>query len=285
MTLSLSLVRPDDELIECFKKLASRKDIADLLEIPDNYLFRILYVRNDRLHYRKFQIKKRAGGTRTISAPTAALSVLQSKLNHVLQLIYAPKPCVHGFVLDRSILTNASPHVGKRWVLNVDIENFFPSINFGRVRGAFMARPFNLPKRAATVIAQICTADGILPQGAPTSPVLANFVCAKLDGDLMALARRFRLTYTRYCDDLTFSGRHHSFPPEVAVAAAGWIGDQVLLGPALEGLVSANGFRLNPAKTRLQLWTCHQEVTGLTVNAFPNLPRHYVRSVRGMLYA
>jgi RNA-directed DNA polymerase len=210
---------------------------------------------------------------------------LQTKLNYIFQLIYKAKPCVHGFVRDRSILTNAAPHAGKRWVLNVDLQDFFPTIHFGRVRGALMARPFSLPKRVATVLAQVCSSDGVLPQGAPTSPVLANIVCAKLDGDLMALARRFKLSYTRYCDDLTFSSRHHSFPSDVAVGASGWVGRSVILGPALHGLLEANGFPPNVEKTRLQLHTCHQEVTGLTVNDFLNVSRLYIRGLRGMLYA
>ena len=189
-----TLRRADSEIRLRFRSLESLADVANLLEIPPRYLRDILYRRGDRTQYRRFEIRKRSGGVRAIAAPPAALAVLQSKLNHALQLAYRQKRSAHGFIRGRSILTNADPHVGKRWVLNVDIKDFFPSINFGRVRGVLMARPYSMPAKAATIIAQLCTDDNQLPQGAPTSPILSNLVCAKLDGDLEALAKRHRLT-------------------------------------------------------------------------------------------
>lgn len=268
-----------------FQTLRTRRDVAELLEIPDTYLIYILYRRRDRLSYRTFTIKKRSGGVRIISVPPSSLFVLQNKLNHVFQLAYRPKPSVHGFVKRRNIVSNALPHVRKRWILNVDLKDFFPSIHFGRIRGALMAKPFQLPAPAATVLAQICTAQEGLPQGAPTSPILANLVCAKLDGELMALARRYRLTYTRYCDDLSFSTRNYNFPPDIAIAGSGLIGSSVTIGPSLLALLTTNQFVVNDQKTRLQLQDCHQEVTGLTVNRFVNVPRQFVREVRAMLHA
>jgi hypothetical protein len=175
--------------------------------------------------------------------------------------------------------------VGKRWVLNIDLEDFFPSIHFGRVRGALEAKPFRLGPEAAKVIAQICTHRGVLPQGAPSSPILANIVSGKLDGDLVALARRYDVWYTRYCDDLTFSSRDQAFPPELAVSTTSALGAGVEIGAALKAVIEGNKFKINSEKTRLQHRTEHQEVTGITVNSFPNVPRIYIRSVRGMLYA
>jgi RNA-directed DNA polymerase len=284
-TLSVDLSRSDEQLQNKFNELRTKDDVADLLEIPADYLRYILYRRRDRLAYRTFTIPKRSGGQRVISAPPPALEILQQKLNRILQLVYRSKPCVHGFIKGRSILTNAVPHVGKTWVLNIDLQAFFPAINFGRVRGALMAHPYELPKAVATIIAQICTADGALPQGAPTSPILANIVAAKLDGDLTVLARRFRLSYTRYCDDLTFSCRRNAFPQEIAASNGGWIGENVVLGAELESTITNNGFHVNTRKSRLQFRAAHQEVTGLTVNEFPNVTREYVRQIRGMTYA
>lgn len=283
--VSHELKRSDADLVTVFRQLQSKYGVADLLEIPYDYLIHILYRRKDREKYHTFAIPKRSGSPRIISAPPKDLAILQSKLNKVLQLVYKPKPCVHGFVLGRSIMTNAEPHVGKKWVLNVDLKDFFPAINFGRVRGVLMAPPYRVPVPAATAIAQICTADGVLPQGAPSSPILANMVCARLDGQLMAFARRHRLTYTRYCDDITFSSRRFALPDEIAAAGAGWIGEDVVLGGPLLDVIAANGFEINQAKTRLQLNSRHQEVTGLTVNSFPNVARYYIRQLRAMLYA
>lgn len=279
------LAANDDTLRTAFSQLQWRRDIAEMLEVPAAYLNRVLYVRRERRHYTTVQIRKRSGDIRTLQVPPPSLSVLQHKLNRVFSVVYAPKPCVHGFVLKRSIVSNASLHAGKRWLLNVDLKDFFPSIHFGRVRGALMAAPFHLNAECATAIAQICTTDdGELPQGAPTSPVIANIVCLRLDASLMSLARRQRMTYSRYCDDLSFSTRRHDFPVDVAVAGGGWIGEDIAIGPALREVLRANGFEANPKKTRLQLRSCRQEVTGLTVNEFPNVPRAFVRSLRAMIY-
>lgn len=282
----VALHRTDAELLALFAQLASRSDVANLLEISDAYLRRILYIRKDRLRYRRFAIPKRSGGERTISAPSAALAILQSKLNRVLQLVYRPKPCVHGFVLERSVLSNSQQHAGKQWVLNIDLKDFFPSINFGRIRGSLMASPLRVAPEAATILAQICTMDdGVLPQGAPTSPILSNFVCARMDSELIALARRTRTTYTRYADDLTFSSNRREFPDQLAVGLEGWNGAQVLIGHALAEVVKGNGFEINGEKTRLQRQAKRQEVTGLTVNEFPNVRREYIRQLRAMIYA
>jgi len=181
------------------------RDVAALLEVKYPDLTWHLYRRGMDTNYTTFEIKKRSGGTREIRAPISALKILQEKLCYILQLIYRVRRPVHGFAIGRSIVSNASPHVGKSFVLSVDIEDFFPSINFGRVRGMFMAAPYDVPERAATVLAQLCCYDNQLPQGAPTSPVVSNMVCGKLDSELHRLARRNRCVYTRYADDLTFS--------------------------------------------------------------------------------
>jgi RNA-directed DNA polymerase len=286
MPLRPKLQRSDDELRSSFEKMRSFADVADLLEVPAPYLKRLLGLRRQREFYRQFAIAKRSGGVRTIDAPPIALRILQQKLNYILQLVHRPKPSVHGFVQQRSIVTNASTHVHRPWILNVDLEDFFPSIHLGRVLGAMMAKPFSLPRYVATVLAQICTkADGVLPQGAPTSPFVSNIVCARLDGQLMALAKRHRLTYTRYCDDITLSTRQSQFPAAVACFLTGWTGSDVAVGDELQQVIASNGFRLNASKTRLQFRTGHQEVTGITVNQFPNLQRSYIKSIRGILHA
>ena len=284
--LAIDLIRSEAEIGTLFGGLATRSDVADLLEIPDRLLTSILYLKKQPLRYRKFQIHKKRGlQKRVISVPPPALAIIQRKLNHVLQIIYRRRRSVHGFVRSRSILTNALQHVGRRWVLNLDLEDFFPSINFGRVRGMFMAPPYSVSPPAATVLAQICCSDNALPQGAPTSPMVSNMVCGRLDGELLALARHHRCHYTRYGDDITLSTRQRDFPSALAEAGSHWVGTHVLIGGALDTAIVHNGFQINKEKTRLQFRDCHQEVTGITVNVFPNVPRQLVREVRSMLYA
>lgn len=279
------LTATDEEIRTRFAALGSRSDVAWLLEVDPIYLNRLLIVRQARRRYRQFIVPKRLGGIREISAPPPSLAVLQSKLNKILQVVYRPKPCVQGFVKARSIMSNARPHAGKRWLLNIDLADFFPSIHFGRVRGMLKASPFGLSEECATILAQICTThEGRLPQGAPTSPMIANLVCSRLDGELMALASRYRMTFTRYCDDLSFSTRQAQFPAAIATGGPSWVGERVILGPAIRELIEANGFLVNPAKTRLQLRSGRQEVTGLVVNEFPNVSRKYIRELRVLLH-
>ena len=97
----------------------------------------------------------------------------------------------------------------------IDLENFFPSINFGRVRGLFMSEPFNVPQAGATILAQLCCHRGVLPQGAPTSPVISNIICSRLDRQLMKLAQSHNCFCTRYADDITFSKTRTAFPAEI----------------------------------------------------------------------
>lgn len=280
-----SLLRTDAEMMALFRTMRTTSDVADLLELPDGYLKRILRTRRERANYTMFMLPKKGGGERSIAVPPKNLSILQKKLNRVLQLVYRPKPAVHGYRHRRSIKTNAMQHVGRRWVLNVDLEDFFPSIHFGRIRGALIANPFRLPRDAATVIAQICTmADGILPQGAPTSPFVSNIVCSRLDGQMMALAKKHSMTYTRYCDDISLSCDHSIFPPAIASGTGGWLGTNVMIGEALQSVIVSNGFRINSQKSRLQFRDTHQEVTGVVVNKMPNVAWSYIRSLRALLF-
>jgi len=284
-SLTPTLTRPPDELRRGFSLLRTRQDLADLLEIPDSQLVYMLYWGRHHYPYRTFCIAKKSGGLREIAAPAPSLGIVQSKLKAILELIYTPKSVTHGFVPSRGILSNALRHTGKRFVLNVDLQDFFPSINFGRVRGMFMARPYELPPAVATVLAQICCHDNQLPQGAPTSPIVSNMIASKLDSQLNGLAREHRCLYTRYADDLTFSTARLSFPGELADPQNGWCGSSLKLGTELVSVIESNGFRVNPRKQRLQLRGQHQEVTGVTVNKFPNVSRTFVRQIRAMIHA
>lgn len=145
-----------------------------------------------------------------------------------------------------------------------------------------MAKPYNLPKKVATFLAHLCCYKGCLPQGAPTSPIISNMICAKMDSQLQRLAAANRCTYTRYADDMSFSTSRKNFP--VAIAVENDLG-QVEAGPQLAEIIHSNGFTLHPQKIWLRRQDRRQEVTGVTVNVKPNLTRKFTNNIRAMLHA
>ncbi|NOK59072.1 MAG: RNA-directed DNA polymerase [Chloroflexi bacterium AL-W] len=281
MSISLSLL--NEELKERLFNLQSRKDLADLLEIDEKQLIYHLYIIPPDQKYKKFIISKGHGSVRRIDAPISALKIIQRKLLKVLTCVYRVKKPVHGFVYGRSILSNAKTHRRRRYVLNLDLQDFFPSINFGRVRGMFMARPYHLNSAVATVLAQICCFNNQLPQGAPTSPIVSNMVCAKLDDELQRLSGKYRCMYTRYADDITISTNLPAFPSNIATLSDKT--GQPELGVELQRIIDENGFVVHKDKTRLQIKSQRQQVTGLTVNRKVNVRRSFINQVRAMLHA
>ena len=222
--------------------------------------------------YRAFQIAKRTPGEfRTIKAPDHGLLRLQRLLLRCLTAAFTTShPASHGFVPGRSVLTNAQPHAGHRFVLNLDLRDFFPSTSVGRVMAVLQLPPFGLAKAGAHLVASLCCDQGSLPQGAPTSPLLTNAVCQRLDRRLQQLATRHRCTYTRYADDLTFSCNRPVF--------------RAAFHQELDATLAAEGYQQNEQKQRLQTPETRQEVTGIVVNDRPNVPREYVRQIRAMLH-
>ena len=237
--------------------------------------------------YKHFFVNKRDGTPRMLAEPRQPLKLLQYKALAYLKSSVSPfRPAVHGFVEGRSILTNARQHClpTQHQLLNLDLEDFFPSISFYRVRGVLQAHPFHFSHEVATVLAHLCTLNGSLPQGAPTSPFLANLVCRGLDRDLINLARRYRAIYTRYADDITLSFNVRS--AERLPAAICSIQDgKVSIGQELTDVISEHSFKINSNKTRLRGRFQRMEVTGLTVNKFPNVRRRFVDKIRGALHA
>lgn len=260
----------------------TRAELAAALGTTDTRLRIALYVRRQRENYNTFEVPKASGGTRTISAPPRELLWLQQQARRFLSSIYIPKPCVHGFVRKKNVVTNAAFHSKRRYVVNFDLEDFFPSIHFGRTRGVFLSAPFNFGDEAATVMAQICCRhDGALPQGGATSPLISNLVCRGLDNDLVDFAKQHKLRYSRYADDLTFSSSHHSLTPELIELNGG----VVSAGQRFQEIVQRHGFNLNSSKIRIRSQRRRQEVTGLTANQFPNLQRKFIREIEGALHA
>ncbi len=205
--------------LERLQEAKSLSDLAKLLNYTPRGLAYVLYKTSEESRYRKFDIPKASGGFRTIHAPKRELKLLQSRLadllSNCLDNIEAEKPnrrrVSHGFHRGRSIITNAKAHRKRRFVLNMDLKDFFGTINFGRVRGFFIAdRNFKLDPKVSTIVAQIARYNNALPQGAPSSPVISNLIGHILDTRLIRVAREHGCTYTRYADDLTFStNRRH----------------------------------------------------------------------------
>jgi RNA-directed DNA polymerase len=280
---SISLLTPEQkDQAQAFLSLKTPRDIAKLLDLEYGRLVYHLYKVPEEAKYKTFELPKKSGGTREINSPITAIKLIQQKLSEVLLNVYQPKPSVFSYVRHKNIALNAKKHKRAKYILNIDLENYFPSINFGRVRGLFIGKPYYLPPNVATVLAQICCYKNVLPQGAPTSPIISNMICAQMDSQLQYFAMDHKCYYTRYADDITFSTFLNEFPDAIAHFAS--LTD-VELSEDIKAIITNNGFRINYRKVRLQPRYRRQEVTGLTVNKFPNVQRKYVRQVRGMLYA
>ncbi len=272
-------------------------DVASMIGYKTAKLNYLLYSSAAPPKYRTFEIPKRSGGTRQIQAPNSPLKLAQRRLATLLQDCEEeikekygrhdggkPDVVAHGFVRGRSIITNAREHRNRRFVFNLDLADFFPTFNFGRVRGFFIKnRDFALHPAVATILAQIACADGRLPQGSPCSPVIANLLAHVLDVHLLRLAGRNGCRYTRYADDLTFSTNLENFPENIGLPTAD--GSSIwTVGPELRHLIGRSGFRVNENKTRMQYRPARQVVTGLVVNKKVNIPADYRHRVRAMVH-
>ncbi len=258
---------------------------------------------NGKKKYKQFEIPKKSGKPRIINAPVSGLMRIQECINIILQEIYEPHPAAMGFVPGKSIVDNAKMHVGQHFVFNIDLKDFFPSIDQARIWSRLQQPPFNIPKKfpgriIADRIAGLCCHSinateriidktrkfgyktetpgeflcHVLPQGAPTSPTLTNIVCEKLDQRLSGLAKRFYLRYSRYADDITFSSNHNVYAED---------GEFRL---ELQRIIHGQNFRINDSKTRLQKRGYRQQVTGLTVNEQPNVSSRYIKQIRSWLH-
>ncbi|MEM9109338.1 MAG: reverse transcriptase family protein [Planctomycetota bacterium] len=241
-----------------------------------------------RVHYVYFTVPKKSGGQRVLSAPHKGLATAQQwVLDNILRKL-PTHDAAHGFVPGRSTVTNASQHVGKAVVVNADLSDFFPTITFPRIKGLLQSLGYS--PAVATTLALLCTecprrpvsyggqvyyaATGprALPQGACTSPAFSNAVARRLDCRLTGIAHKLGWTYTRYADDLTFSGTNEQ------ANNAGY------LLARLRHITQDEGFAVNEKKTRIQRRNTRQSVTGLVVNDGVAVPRPTVRRIRSILH-
>lgn len=373
-----------------FEKMQSREDLLHLLNEVKPLIYgdkavpfelkQLTWYANPKLggkRYAEFKIKKKSGSQRSIHAPIKGLKALQKILAFILQCVYEPHKAAMGFVRERSIIDNAKIHVGSNYVYNIDLKDFFPSIDQARVWKTLQLKPFNLNKVStaepqyikweefkkeylkteelvkfykgkgrmftntpygtlyvannfdlekekyvllggsslktkagkslegtlwlvnkipdtsrldiANIIASLCCTEmeverkneagewekvkrNVLPQGAPTSPVITNIVCHKLDYLLSGVAKRFGLKYSRYADDITFSSMHNVYQPDSEFLKE------------LHRIIAEQNFHIKETKTRLQKDGYRKEVTGLLVNEKANVQKRYIKQLRMWLY-
>jgi len=379
-----------DQIRTAFEKMQSREDLLHVLNEAKPLVYgdkavpfdlkQLTWYANPKLgrkRYAEFKINKKSGAERSIHAPVKGLKSLQKTLSFVLQCVYEPHNAAMGFVRDRSIVDNAKLHVGSKYVYNIDLKDFFPSVDQARVWKCFQLKPFNLNKASsvepqymkwedfkkeylktdepvtflkgkgrmftntpygtlyvannfdkekdkyillgsstlktkagkslegtlwlvnkipdtsrldiANIIASLCCTEmeverknetgewekvkrNVLPQGAPTSPVITNIVCQKLDYLLSGVAKRFGLKYSRYADDITFSSMHNVYQPESEFLKE------------LHRIIAEQNFHIKESKTRLQKDGYRKEVTGLLVNEKANVQQRYIKQLRMWLY-
>ena len=270
--------------------LETANDVAKAMEITIGELRFLAYSRkNSKIsHYKRFKVAKKSGGHRLISAPMPRLKKAQHYiLDHILNTITI-HPKAHGCVLEKSILSNAVPHVHKDVVINQDVKNFFPSITYNRIKGVFKAMGYS--EQVSVIFGLLCSETKILdisllgenyfaqqgkrflPQGSPCSPAITNIICKKMDYRLDGLATKYGFTYTRYVDDITFSGDKAQFSKITAFLKYS------------KKIVKSENFTLHPDKLRIMKRHQRQEVTGVVINEKPNINKPSLKWFRALLY-
>ena len=257
--------------------LLSIESALELCRLTRNNLSELESIINEP-QYKQFKVEKKKGGKREICAPETVLKKIQKRLNYFLQAYYlCMRPeAVHGFVVNPhyqgircNIVENAKAHTGKKHVANIDLKDFFSGIAAWQVKEIFTSELFGYSEQIATALTLLTTFEGRLPTGAPTSPVLSNFICLKLDKELADFCAKNGLAYTRYADDMTFSS-------DSLISA-----DEIL---DIISIIQENGFRINEKKLRLKKANQKQTVTGLTVNEKVNVSRKLLKKTRAMLH-
>lgn len=275
------------EILESYQKISSTYEFCSLLNrINSTYdtsiakkkiTPKLLYylIKKKDTKYEEYKILKKNGALRTILAPDEYLKHTQYLINILLQIVFENKVnhFTNGFLINRNIVRNATPHINKKYVLNIDIKDFFPSIPFRRIKKTLEFQPFDLQmarEEIGFVIANIATYKGFLPQGAPTSPILSNIVTQKLDRKIESICKEENIKFSRYADDLTFSSNKNVLTETFV--------------NKVYSIIKEEGFMPNDQKTRLRSKGQRQEVTGVIVNDKLNISRQYIKKIRSILY-
>lgn len=264
------------------------RDLANKMGVNLKQLRFLTYTQklSNRTDYVRFKMAKKTGGFREISAPKPKLKRLQYWiLDNILNKVEVSEQ-THGFVAKRSIISNATPHINRAVVINCDLQNFFPTLSYPRVKGLFKSLGYSA--EVATILAILTTEaeqkevvlDGeklylytgkrYLPQGSPASPMITNLICRKMDKRMQGIATTLNFTYTRYADDMTFSANEY---PNINKMLY-WV----------KGITKEEGFTLHPEKTRIMKKGSCQEVTGVVVNEKASVNKKELKKFRALLY-
>lgn len=285
----------DEELLTSLELpiIKDDKELADFLEIPYIDLRFLAYHRDVTLtdHYHRYTIPKRSGGERNIAAPKPLLKSVQKKiLEKILEKINISEEA-HGFRKGRSVVSGAEVHSKQpELLINIDIENFFPTVTFERVRGLF--KSFGYSGYIASLLAMLCTycermpieikgqtkyvktSERILPQGSPASPMITNIICRKLDSKLRELAELYQFTYSRYADDMSFSFKESLEQKQIG---------KILY--EIECRVKEEGFEINREKTHYLKKNNRQCITGIVINNEEiGVPKVWLKKMRAAIY-
>lgn len=240
-------------------------DLVNKIGVSKKYLYWL--AKTPKKQYKVYSIKKASGGYRKITAPKIGIKTIQKWiLKNILEKVSIHNNC-EGFRLGRSIVTNCRRHTNKEIILKFDIKDFFPSINFKRVLGMFLSLGYVF--NVSYLLAKLTTYGDELPQGSPTSPAIANIILKRLDSRLAGLAEKSKANYSRYADDITFSGNDKSVLKTI---------------PLIKKIIGEEGFRLPSKKGGIYRKGVQQKVTGLIVNKKISIPRDRIRLLRAVLH-
>lgn len=262
-----------------FLTINSFRDLAEYLDISPKELG--FFAFSGTNFYTEYTVLKANGQQRVISAPAPRLKMIQRILADTFTQIYEVPDGVHGFVPNRSIATNAVEHVKKRAIIKIDLKDFFPTIAAGRIRGLLAKHPFPFKGKVLDALTNLVCHAGKLPQGAPTSPVLSNMICYRMDRALLQFARQKKLKYTRYADDIVLSSTMRSAIRDVATYSES---GELRINDHLRKIIESNGFVINEEKTGLFGRGSRQLVTGIVVNEKCNFRRSDYRYLRNLFY-
>ncbi len=250
---------------ELQSKVEKKKYGPQTLMVTESLLMDI--EKNSRPFYRAFRIPKKSGGNRLIEPPSRPLKFIQWAILEKLEECYEQPAYAHGFIKGKSIVTNAQPHLGPSFVLNMDVQNFFHTIKVGRIEN-YLKKHLGFSSFSSRAISRIVTLRGALPMGAPTSPLISNLIFTRCDTRISGLAAKHKSTYTRYADDMTFSSNDRS-----AIQA---------IKHSIGAILGHEGFAIAPRKTRVLAKHTSQRVTGIVINEKLNVPREFRRKTRAM---
>ncbi len=283
---------------QSISRLNSLKDLCDFLEVDENHLLWLSdpwgssrqFSRGPLQHYLYRWIdKKYSTAPRLLEIPKSQLKTIQRRIHHELLSKIPAHPDSHGFVKGRSIVSYTSAHLNKQWVLRLDLKHFFPSIPYTRIYHIFSSLGYpKLITRQLSLLCTNCVPHKILnnkipdwplrkalmalhlPQGAPTSPTLANLAAFNLDCRLSALAKHIDSSYSRYADDILFSGKSNR--------------DLNSLIPYIGHIMAEEGFHMNYRKTRVMGTGQRQTATGVVLNKHHNIPRQEYDRLKAILH-